>query len=64
MQFQYMLGFSLLGFVTWLKHVLIAFGPLGSFTFVISFAYVAELSTAKTRINLQILTQDIQVSSS
>ena len=48
-------------FVTWLKHVLIAFGTLGSFSFVISFAYFAELSTAKTRINLQILTQDTGV---
>ena len=46
-------------FVIWLKHVLIAYGPLESLSFVISFACFVELSNTITRINLQILSQDI-----
>ena len=40
--------------VSWLIYVVIAYGPLVSFSFVISFEYFTEQSTTITRINLQI----------
>ena len=50
---------------SFVEHVLIAKGPLGSFFFCYFFVYFAdfaELSTTKSRINLQILSQGLPVS--